>query len=186
MARIGFHRLDSEFARRTIDSIRERLQRGETVYVLGFAASGTHNTGVALVEITQAGGPRIVVNNEEERFSGEKHTTEYPRRSIDAMVEQLRAIGRDVGDIAAIVTTWDYPLLFATLARTVLEEAPAQPEIAGERADAGRRPPPPGSDAADAAAARQTVRPHRTFADDLHAASRQPRLVFVCRLAIRR
>src|SRR6185312_4565494 len=124
MARIGFHRLDSEFARRTVDSIRERLQRGETVYVLGFAASGTHNTGVALVEITQAGGPRIVVNNEEERFSGEKHTTEYPRRSIDAMVEQLRAIWRDVGDIAAIVTTWDYPVLLATLARTVLEEAP--------------------------------------------------------------
>ena len=88
MARIGFHRINSEFARRTIDSIRERLQRGETVYVLGFAASGTHNTGVALIEITQAGGPRIVVNNEEERFSGEKHTTEYPRRSIDAMVEQ--------------------------------------------------------------------------------------------------
>ena len=54
MARIGFHRVNSEFARRTIDSIRERLQRGETVYVLGFAASGTHNTGVALVEITQA------------------------------------------------------------------------------------------------------------------------------------
>ena len=120
MARIGFHRIDSEFARRTIGSISECLQRGETVYVLGFAASGTHNTGVALIEITQAGGPRIVVNNEEERFSGEKHTTEYPWRSIDAMVEQLRAIGRDVGDIAAIVTTWDYPVLLATLARTVI------------------------------------------------------------------
>jgi carbamoyltransferase len=150
MARIGFHRLDSEFARRTIVSIRERLERGETVYVLGFAASGTHNTGVALVEITQAGGPRIIVNNEEERFSGEKHTTEYPRRSIDAMVEQLHAIGRDVGDIAAIVTTWDYPLLFGTLARTVLEEAPASlkllvsaqtPAVDRRRLDQMRRTP---------------------------------------------
>jgi carbamoyltransferase len=150
MARIGFHRINSEFARRTIESVREHLQRGETVYVLGFAASGTHNTGVALIEITQAGGPRIVLNNEEERFSGEKHTTEYPRRSIDAMVEHLRAIGRDVGDIAAIVTTWDYPVLLATLVRTVLEEAPGSlkllqnppaPAIDRRRMDQMRRTP---------------------------------------------
>ena len=159
MARIGFYRVNSEFARRTIDSIRECLQRGETVYVLGFAASGTHNTGVALIEITQTDGPRIVVNNEEERFSGEKHTTEYPRRSIDAMVERLRAIGRDVGDIAAIVTTWDYPVLFATLARTVIEEVPGSLKLLTETAVAGHRSPPHGSDAADAATARQTVRP---------------------------
>jgi carbamoyltransferase len=150
MARIGFHRIDSEFARLKIDSIRERLQRGETVYVVGFAASGTHNTGVALVEITQAGGPRIVVNNEEERFSGEKHTTEYPRRSIDAMVAKLREIGRDVSDIAAVVTTWDYPVLLATLVRTVLEEAPGSfglllkpvtPAIDRRRMDQMRRTP---------------------------------------------
>ena len=150
MARIGFYRVNSEFARRTIDSIRECLQRGETVYVLGFAASGTHNTGVALIEITQTDGPRTVVNNEEERFSGKKHTTEYPRRSIDAMVEHLRAIGRDVGDIAAIVTTWDYPVLFATLARTVLEEVPGSlklltrqqsPAIDRRRMDQMRRTP---------------------------------------------
>jgi len=150
MARIGFYRVNSEFARRTIDSIRDCLQRGETVYVLGFAASGTHNTGVALIEITQTDGPRIVVNNEEERFSGEKHTTEYPRRSIDAMVEHLRATGRDVGDIAAIVTTWDYPVLFATLARTVLEEVPGSlklllrqqsPAIDRRRMDQMRRTP---------------------------------------------
>jgi len=150
MARIGFHRIDSEFARLKIDSIRERLQRGETVYVVGFAASGTHNTGVALIEITQAGGPRIVVNNEEERFSGEKHTTEYPRRSIDAMVAKLREIGRDVSDIAAVVTTWDYPVLLATLVRTVLEEAPGSfglllkpvtPAIDRRRMDQMRRTP---------------------------------------------
>jgi len=150
MARIGFHRIDSEFARRKIESIRERLQRGETVYVLGFAASGTHNTGVALIEITQASGPRIVVNNEEERFSGEKHTTEYPRRSIDAMVEHLRAIGRDVGDIAAVITTWDYPVLLATMVRTILEEAPGSfglllkpvtPAIDRRRMDQMRRTP---------------------------------------------
>ena len=120
----GFHQLDSGFARERIASIRERLRRGETVYLVGIGPPGTHNSGVALVEVTQANGPRLIVNNEEERFSGIKHTTEYPQASIDAMVATLRSMGRDIGDIAAWVTTWDYPTLFGTLARSVLEEAP--------------------------------------------------------------
>jgi carbamoyltransferase len=150
MARIGFHRIGSEFASQKIASIRERLQRGETVYIAGLAAPGTHNTGVALIEVTQNAGPRIVVNNEEERFSGNKHTTEYPRLSIDAMVETLHQRGRSVGDIAAFVTTWDYPALLATMVRTVLEEAPASlkllmmpigPAIDRRRMDQMRRTP---------------------------------------------
>ena len=75
----------------------------------GLGLPGTHNSGVALVEVTQAHGPRLIVNNEEERFSGNKHTTEYPQGSIDAVVATLRGMGRDVGDIAAWLTTWDYP-----------------------------------------------------------------------------
>src|SRR4051794_9487584 len=86
MARMGFHGLGSDFANQRIASIRKNLNRGETVYLAGLAAPGTHNTGVALIEVTQANGPRIIVNNEEERFSGDKHSTEYPRQSIDAMV----------------------------------------------------------------------------------------------------
>jgi carbamoyltransferase len=124
MARIGFHRIGSEFATEKLASIEERLRRGETVYIAGLGASGTHNTGVALIEVSQNGGPRIIVNNEEERFSGNKHTTEYPRASLDAMVETLRQMGHGIGDIAAFVTTWDYPVLLATIVRTVLEEAP--------------------------------------------------------------
>ena len=46
------------------------------------------------------------------------------RASIDAMVATLRGMGRDVGDIAACLTTWDYPTLFGTLARSVFEEVP--------------------------------------------------------------
>ena len=34
------------------------LQRGETVYLAGLGAPGTHNSGLALVEVTQANGPR--------------------------------------------------------------------------------------------------------------------------------
>ena len=121
MARIGFHRIGSEFASRRIASIREQLRRGETVYIAGLACSGTHNTGVALIEVTQHAGPRIVVNNEEERFSGNKHTTEYPKASIDAMIETLHRMGRNAGDIAAFVTTWDYPALLATMVRTATD-----------------------------------------------------------------
>jgi carbamoyltransferase len=131
MARMGFHVLGSDFANQRIASIREKLNRGATVYLAGLAAPGTHNTGVALIEVTQANGPRIIVNNEEERFSGNKHTTAYPRQSLDAMVATLRAMGRDVGDISAFVTTWDYPAYFATLTRVIVEEAPASLRLLG-------------------------------------------------------
>ena len=104
--------------------MREKLRRGETVLLAGLGLPGTHNSGVALVEVTQAGGPRLIVNNEEERFSGNKHTTEYPRTSIDAMVATLRGMGRDIGDIDAWLTSWDYPALVGTLVRSVLEELP--------------------------------------------------------------
>jgi len=124
MGAAGFHQLGSAFADARLVAIREKLARGETVYLAGIGAAGTHNSGVALVEVTQARGPRLILNNEEERFSGNKHSTEYPRGSIDAMVAALRGIGRDVGDIDAWLTSWDYPTLAGTLARSVLEEVP--------------------------------------------------------------
>jgi carbamoyltransferase len=120
----GFHQLGSDFADDRIARIREKLGRGETVYLAGLGPPGTHNSGVALVEVSQANGPRLIVNNEEERFSGNKHTTEYPKASIDAMVATLRGMGRDIGDIDAWLTSWDYPTLAGTLARSVLEELP--------------------------------------------------------------
>lgn len=124
MGSAGFHQLGSDFADGRISLVREKLARDETVYLAGLGPPGTHNSGVALVEVTQAHGPRLLLNNEEERFSGNKHTTEYPRASIDAVVATLRGMGRDIGDIAAWLTTWDYPTLAGTLARTVLEELP--------------------------------------------------------------
>jgi carbamoyltransferase len=124
MGLAGFHQLGSDFAEAQIMRVREKLDRGETVYLAGLGPPGTHNSGVALVEVTKASGPRLIVNNEEERFSGNKHTTEYPRESIEAMVTTLRGMGRDVGDIAAWLTSWDYPDLAGTIARSVLEELP--------------------------------------------------------------
>jgi carbamoyltransferase len=124
LAAAGFNQIGSDFANERIESVRRKLARGETVYLAGLGLAGTHNSGVALVEVTQAQGPRIIVNNEEERFSGKKHTSEYPRHSIDAMVATLQAMGRDITDIDAWLTTWDYPALAGMLVRSVLEEAP--------------------------------------------------------------
>jgi carbamoyltransferase len=124
MARLGQHRLGSTFANQTLKSIEARLQAGETVYIAGLACPGTHNTGVALIEVSRERGPRIIVNNEEERFSGVKHSTQHPRQALRQMRETLRRMGRDIGDIAAFVTTWDYPGMVAMLIRTALEEAP--------------------------------------------------------------
>src|SRR3954462_15414013 len=40
------------------------------------------------------------------------------------MVSTLRGMGRNIDDIAAWLTSWDYPTLAGTLARSVLEELP--------------------------------------------------------------
>lgn len=124
MALAGFHANDSSFTSKRISAIRAKLARGETVYLAGLGLPGTHNSGVALVEVTQARGPRLIVNNEEERFSGDKHTTQYPRAALDAMRGTLRAMGRDIVDIDAWLTSWDYPDLLGTLVRSVVEEFP--------------------------------------------------------------
>jgi carbamoyltransferase len=124
MGAAGFHQLGSEFADHRLARVREKLHRGETVFLAGLGLAGTHNSGVALVEVTQANGPRLIVNNEEERFSGNKHTTEYPHQSIEAMVATLRGAGRDIGDIDAWLTSWDYPSLAGTLTRSMAEEMP--------------------------------------------------------------
>lgn len=124
MSCLGFHANDSRFTTRRIRELRDKLARGETVYLAGLGLPGTHNSGVALVEVTQAHGPRLIVNNEEERFAGDKHTTQYPRAALDAMRITLQRLGRDVGDIDAWLTSWDYPDLMGTLVRSVVEEFP--------------------------------------------------------------
>ncbi len=186
MAAAGFHQLGSEFCNARIAHVRAKLARGETVYLAGLGAPGTHNSGLALVEVTQAHGPRLIVNNEEERFSGNKHTTEYPKMSIDAAMATLREMGRDVGDIDAWLTSWDYPTLAGTLARSVLEELPPEFQAGAHHGGRRLRRPPPRPDDADAKNPRPTARACRACAADMFAASRQPRLVFVCRLALRR
>ena len=130
MRSAGFHQLESRLAKERLALARQKLARGETLYLAGLGAPGTHNSGVALVEVTQGGGPRLLFNNEEERFSGNKHTSEYPQKSLDAMAASLRAMGCDVTDVFAWLTSWDYPTLAGTLFRSVLEELPQSLKLA--------------------------------------------------------
>src|SRR5258708_2450626 len=150
MGPAGFHHLGSAFADQRIAETREKLARGDTLYLAGIGLPGMHNSGVALVEVTQAHGPRLILNNEEERFSGNKHSSEYARDSIEAMVATLRGMGRDIADIFAWLTSWDYPALAGTLARAGLEEAPQSLKLLrtteaarfdGRRLDQMTRPP---------------------------------------------
>jgi carbamoyltransferase len=123
-ARRGFFRASSGFASERIRAVHGRLERGETLYVAGIGATGTHNSGVALVELSRERGPRLICNNEEERFSGIKHCTEFPRQSIDALLRLMGRIGIGPRDISAWVGTFDYAALGATALRTLLEEMP--------------------------------------------------------------
>ena len=75
----NFHRSNSKLAAKQARELAARLQRGETAYLVGLSIGGFHNTGAALVEVTPGGGARVICNNEEERFSGQKHSTRYPR-----------------------------------------------------------------------------------------------------------
>ena len=124
------HRPNSQFAAERSRDLVARLARGETAYLAGISIGGFHNTGVALVEVTAAGGPRIICNNEEERFSGRKHTNAYPRASLEALTEIMKGLGIGPERIVACLATYDYPLLMAAGLRSVLEEFPASLHLA--------------------------------------------------------
>src|SRR5258706_5311729 len=81
------YRAGSALAAKRRRELRTLLARGETTYLAGIGMGGYHNSGVALVEVTPDGGPRIICNNEEERFSGRKHANHCPDAALAALRE---------------------------------------------------------------------------------------------------
>ena len=126
----NIHRPDSQFAAQRSRELAERLARGETCYLAGVNIGGFHNTGAALVDVTPANGLRIICNNEEERFSGRKHTSAYPRASLEALAELMRDLNIAPDQIAAWMATYDFPLYMATGVRLLLQEFPASLDLA--------------------------------------------------------
>src|SRR5580692_996640 len=130
-ARRGIFRANSAFAEERLKALRAKLDRGETLYLAGICASGTHNSGVALIEVSRAWGPKLICNNEEERFSGERHTTKFPEASIDELKAMLRRAGLGPQRIDAWFSAWDNVAFVAMIARAVMEEAPASFSLPG-------------------------------------------------------
>jgi carbamoyltransferase len=123
-ARHRTYRLNSAFAAERLRAVRAELDRGATVYLAGISPGGPHNSGVALVEASSKGGIRLICNHEEERFSGIKHSTEYPRNALDALVGTIDRLGIGLDRIAAWLGTWDYAAFGSTLIRILFEELP--------------------------------------------------------------
>ena len=120
----NIHRWNSAFAAERSQELAARLARGETAYLAGISIGGFHNTGAALVEVSRESGLRLICNNEEERFSGQKHTNRTPRQSLEALAAMMKDMGVGPEQIVAWLATYDYPLLIAAGLRSVLEEFP--------------------------------------------------------------
>jgi carbamoyltransferase len=123
------HRPKSTLATARLHKIVATLTRGEAAYLAGIGIGGFHNSGIALVEVTRERGFRIICNNEEERFSGEKHSCKYPRASLEALAETMKGLGIGGERVLAWLTTFDFPLLAASRVRTVLEEFPVSLQL---------------------------------------------------------
>lgn len=123
-ARHRIYRMGSAYADERLRAVRAELARGATIYLAGISPGGQHNSGIALVEASREGGVRLLCNHEEERFSGKKHTTEFPHNALQALVKTADRLGIKSDRIAAWLGSWDYPAFGSTLVRMLFEELP--------------------------------------------------------------
>ena len=112
------------FAKRRIAAVREAIERGETVYVVGIGAGG-HNAGVGFIEASKDRGIRLLANHEEERFRAIKHFQHFPHRSVDQLVASMKALGIDRSQIHFACASWDYPRWAAKGIECMVQELPA-------------------------------------------------------------
>ena len=103
-AALKFYDNKSHYAIRKGQEMRERLSRGESVYLVGIGPSG-HNSTVALAEVSDKGGIRPIFNNEEERYTGIRHEDRFPENSLREVLDLLEKMEVKPDDIAAICYT---------------------------------------------------------------------------------
>ena len=120
-------RSTSAFASEQFRSLASRLNNGEPLYLAGIGPGGIHNSGAALVEVIPERGCKIICNNEEERFSGEKHSTRYPEKSVAALIERMDTMGLGPERIDAWFLSWDFPVRGATFAACCAGGSPSEP-----------------------------------------------------------
>ena len=108
--------------------MRQKLARGETVYIAGLVTAG-HNCGIGLIEVTAANGIRLLANDEEERFTGTKHYDGYPEHSVVLLKRRMEQLGLTPRDVHAFVAGWDYPALNPFAMKAVFEHFPASLQL---------------------------------------------------------
>ncbi|MGD9344583.1 MAG: carbamoyltransferase C-terminal domain-containing protein [Candidatus Aminicenantes bacterium] len=120
---LKFYDCDSHYATQKGQEMRERLGRGESVYLIGMGPSG-HNSTAALVKISASEGILPICNNEEERYTGIRHEDRFPEHSLRDIFKYLEKSQIDPEQILAVVGSWDYLRGIATSLRVGLEETP--------------------------------------------------------------
>jgi carbamoyltransferase len=130
MAVLAFARrvdvLTSPYSRHALEriaSLREKLARGETAYILGILPGG-HNTGVGLIEVSARDGIRLIANHEEERFQAVKHYQRFPSNSLRTLLQQMEELGIDPSQIHAACAGWDYATWAAMAVQLIVDELP--------------------------------------------------------------
>jgi carbamoyltransferase len=125
LSRYGLHGSGSKLGRSRLAALARAVSVGEEAYVLGFNTA-SHNSGAALVRVSERGGVELVCNEEEERYTAVKHSDQYPEHSVEAVKRHMKALGVGPQDLAVCVSSWDYPGFFnVAFLQPLLEETPA-------------------------------------------------------------
>jgi len=117
------HTAESRIAQEQFRRLQARVANGETCFVVGLGISG-HNAGVSLVEVSQARGIELISNDEEERFTGAKHCSDYPEHAVGELAKRLAERGKTAADVALWTTSWDYSQCPPMALRSLVEEFP--------------------------------------------------------------
>jgi carbamoyltransferase len=121
----GLHHPDSKLAHSRLAALERAIRAGQEAYVLGVNPQ-IHNSGAALVRVSERGCVELVCNEEEERYRAEKHCGQFPEHSIEIVKQRMRALGLGPEDLAACVGVGDYAQLFANHKRSTSLHAPAR------------------------------------------------------------
>ncbi|WP_163711795.1 carbamoyltransferase C-terminal domain-containing protein [Mangrovibacterium lignilyticum] len=130
---LKFYTADSVYCRKMGKLFAEKIQNGETLYLLGIIPSG-HNAAAALIEVSSAKGINVLCNNEEERYSGIKNDGHFPEHSLNDILKKMATMGLSPKDIFLVVASWDYIKGIATVVRHAVEEAPQSFNLVNEKA----------------------------------------------------
>lgn len=123
MAHRGVHSLNSPFAGSLIKNLRSQLTAGKTLYLAGINAT-EHNSGIGVVEVSERKGIRLICNEEEERYRGEKHYSGYPEECAKAVKRHLEERGVGPQGLGAIAGSYDYTAIIPSVIKTVVEHLP--------------------------------------------------------------